>query len=261
MKKRIPFEELSRYSPWPARLAGVEPWELKLKTRESLYREYNDEKYGKLLTARTMEEALEYYWGDGLAEMAYSRHGELFAGTRAEAHVERNQLLIDSLRPLLQEVECVVELGAGFGQIIYLLQQEYPHLRYVAGECMPNALVLGKRLLPNVEFEYFDLFGDWSILDHVENALVLTVHTVEMLSDASTFVHHMQKRMERVRSVVNFEPLYEEDGTALGQLRRRYIEMNGYCKNIAQTVPATLIERDFFGLNPLFPESRIEWKP
>ena len=259
--RTITLSELSRYSPWPARLSGAEPFEHKKKTPEELFREYNDEKYGRLLEAATIEEAIDRYWnmhGEG----AFSRHDELFVGDMREIHILRNKVFLDSLRPLLEKARYVVDLGAGFGQMLYLIQREYPHLTYRAGEYTPNGVALGQRLLPNIEFRRFDFAGnDWSIFDGVENALIITVHAVEMLPDAAPFVEKMRSLARHISAAVHFEPIYESDDTPLWTLRRQYIEANGYCRNILQSIPQPSLDRDFFGLNPLFPESRIEWKP
>ncbi len=88
-----------------------------------------------------------------------------------------------------------------------------------------------------------------------------------MLPDARLFVNQMLKHNGRIHSVVNFEPLYKTNPTStLDVFRNKYIEVNGYCKNIEQALRQyegqwVNIERDFFGMNPLFPESRIEWRP
>ena len=223
-------------------------------------REYNDEKYAALMDARTMDEALERYCGDPDEEIECSRHGEIFKMTTKEAHALRSELLLGSLRPLIESAGCIVELGAGFGQIAQLIAREYPTLHYIAGEFTPNGVELGKRLLPRVEFRHFDFFEDkWNIFDDVSNALVLTVHSVEMLPDAGLFVQKIREHAAHIQSVVDFEPIYE-GGDELSRKRQAYIDANCYCKNILD-IPYTAIEKDFFGLNPLFSESRLEWKP
>jgi len=224
-------------------------------------REYNDEKYAALMGTSTMQEALMRYWGDPDETITCSRHNELFEMKRTEAHAMRNRLTLDSLRPFIERAGCIVELGAGFGQTAHFIAHEFPALRYVAGEFTPNGIALGKKLLPMVEFVHFDFFDDaWEIFNDVTNALVLTVHSVEMMPDANVFVQKIKHHAAQIHHVVNFEPIHEDGDTELSRKRRAYIDENGYCKNILD-IPYATIEKDFFGLNPLFPESRLEWKP
>lgn len=259
--QKIDLNLLPKYSPWPSRLVGSEPCAPNVKNHENLYKEYNDDKYGKLLSAATFEEADDIYWGPDDASVI-SRHNELFLTSKRESRALRNKLFVDSLRPLLNEVRCVVELGAGFGQMVRPIQKEYPHLTYIAGEYTPNGVTVGKQLLPGVQFSQFDFSSDdWNVFDGIEQALVLTVHSVEMLPDATLFVEKIKAHASHIHTVVDFEPVYEDDGSMLSLLRQRYIQVNGYCKNILQSIPDAKVEKDFFGLNPLFPESRIEWKP
>ncbi len=259
--QKIDLQDLEAYSPWPARLRGEMPYAPKTKSHAELYREYNDEKYAGLLDATTISGALERYWGPGDEVVACSRHDELFAAPRAQAHALRNKLFVESLRPYLAQTTTVVELGAGFGQAAHVLMSAFPQLMYYAGEFAPNGRKLGEQLLPQVRFVPFDLYApEWEIFEGVQDALVLTVHTVEMLPDARLFVNQLSRYRSHILHAVHFEPLYE-DGDELAALRRGYIDLNGYCKNIGESVPNAKIEHDFFGLNPLFPEARIEWKP
>jgi hypothetical protein len=260
--RKIELNELSEFLPQLAGVIGVKPYQVRVKSVDSLLREYG-EKYRNVSSAKTIEEAIQTYFLPQ-QDHVWSRHGELFVGRSKEAYCLREELTLNALRPLLKDVNCVVELGAGFGQIGYSIMKEFPHLRYIAGELTKEGRTLGEQLLPNIEFKSFNLLDEhWSIFDDVQNALVLTVHSVEMVPDGAQVTRKLREFHDRIYRVVHFEPTYEYDGSVLSLLRQRYIQLNGYCRNVGAGIPPEVkaIEADFFGLNPLFTETRIEWQP
>lgn len=216
---------------------------IRSKTLEKVADEYNY-KYAGVVAARTIEEACALYWK---------------SQDKAKLE-ERNTKILDSLRPLLEQVDTVVDLGAGFGQVLHVIQEAYPTKKYIAGELTITGVALGTRLLPDIQFKPFNFYNDddWSFLGLLENALVITVHSVEMLPDAALFVNKINQYKAHIARVVNFEPIYDDETSAE---KRSYIEENGYCMNILQCLPNPIVERDFYGLNPLFPEARLEWSP
>ncbi|HEY4516875.1 MAG TPA: hypothetical protein VJG64_02915 [Candidatus Paceibacterota bacterium] len=258
--RKISLNELGAYSPWIRRLK--EGKKLFEKTPASLMREYNEDKYAPLMACKTFVDAIQAYRGPK-EETAYSRHGELFVDDKDAVYELRQKIMLEALRPTLEMVEMVIELGAGFGQTVRSIQEAYPALAYRAGEYTPNGVALGQKLLPGVQFYPFNFYkaGDWDrIFDGVENALVFTVHAVEMIPDATLFVREVQRQKNKIHSVVNFEPIYRDDGTELSRYRMKYIEINSYCQNILQSIlNPRKIEEDFFGVNPLFPKTFIEW--
>ena len=76
----------------------------------------------------------------------------------------------------------------------------------------------------------------------------------------------------RPTAVVNIEPCYEhcDSSTLIGVLRRRYIEVNDYNRNLvtllreqerAGKLPIHEEQQAVIGINPLFPVSVIVWSP
>ena len=262
MKKQISFDEFLSVSPWTSRIK--EGKKLYEKSEKSLMKEYNEDKYAPLMGCNTFAEAIRAYRGP-TEDIPYSRHGEIFIWDKDAVYELRKQLMLESLRPILEQVDCVIELGAGFGQSMQSIQDAYPDLAYRAGEYTPNACKLGQRLLPGIQFFPFNFYKaeDWdNVFAGVRNALVYTVHAVEMIPDAELFVRGIRKHKDKIHSVVNFEPIYESDGTEMSEWRMKYIEANSYCKNILQSIPnPATVEKDFFGVNPLFPKARIAWNP
>lgn len=253
--KEITFEELRAYIPERFdRLSGT-----KQRTRADVYREYNDEKYAQLAKAASFDEAMKLYRGP-VRDTVFSRHGKFYATPSNEAQALREALVISSLYPLLDGVETVVELGAGFGQTLEIIRKAYPSLRYVAGEFSPEARTLGERVVPDIEFAPFDFYdAEWSIFDNVKNALVLSFHAIEMVHDARMVADKLKAHASSIRAYSFFEPIYDEGEEPLLEARRQYIEANDYCRNILQSFDAE-VERDFFGGNPLFPEANLVGK-
>jgi hypothetical protein len=211
---------------------------MKQKSHANVHREYNDEKYAALIGCGNMEEALSLYGPN--TPIVYSRHTHLYPAMSKDARNLRVGLLVESL----PKTKAIVELGGGFGQIAYEIIKRRPDVKYYVGDFSHNAIGLGRRLLPQVEFFHFDFYDTWN----VPEGLILTVHAVEMLPDFKMFTDKLGDR----RAVL-FEPVYPDGTDVLSVCRRSYMLENGYCNNIRSND----FEYDFFGLNPFFPESRL----
>ena len=88
-----------------------------------------------------------------------------------------------------------------------------------------------------------------------------------MLPDAEIFLARLERYKRQIVSVVQFEPVYGLGGdTPLGVVRDRYIKANNYNTNFHTVltrragIEVARMQYDFFGANPLFPESLIEWR-
>lgn len=253
--REISFDELHAYIPERFKqLTGS-----KNRARAEVYREYNDEKYASLSHASSFEEALALYRGS-VRDSVFSRHGAFYSAPSNEAYAVREALIVASLYPLLDGVETIVELGAGFGQTLEIIRRAYPSFRYIAGEFSPVARSLGERVAPNIRFVPFDFYdAKWTIFNDVKNALVLSFHAIEMVPDANMVADKLAMHASQIRVVSLFEPVYDTGDSPILEARRRYIETNDYCRNILQSFDAE-VERDFFGGNPLFPEARMVCK-
>lgn len=253
--KEITFDELRVHIPERFEQLSKN----KQRTHADVYREYNDEKYKRLSGATSLEEAVTLYRGPA-RDAVFSRHGKFYSASTNEAYALRETLIVSSLYPLLDGVETVVELGAGFGQTLEVIRRAYPLFRYVAGEFSPTARTLGERVAQDITFVPFDFYDpEWSIFNDVKNALVLSFHAIEMVSDAKMVADKLKTYAPHIRAMSFFEPIYDEGDSPILEARRRYIEANDYCRNILQSFDAE-VERDFFGNNPLFPEANLVYK-
>lgn len=250
--KEVTFDELRTIIPERFKQLSKN----KRRTRADVYREYNDEKYTRLSNAVSFEEAVALYRGPS-RDVVFSRHGKFYSASTNEAYAMREALIISSLYPLLDGVETIVELGAGFGQTLEIIRKAYPSFQYIAGEFSPAARALGERVALDISFVPFDFYdAKWSIFNDVKNALVLSFHAIEMVSDAKMVTDKLKTYAPHIRAMSFFEPIYDEGDSLILEARRQYIEANDYCTNILQSFDAE-VERDFFGNNPLFPEANL----
>ncbi len=277
--RAVPLQDLPTYSVWPARLLGHVPFAPKHKTREAVYREYDTDKFAKYLAyfrrhPRTrIERIKELERGTPLKQtVCLSRANKLHTCSAREASRERDRAFLAALTPLMKHVDTVIELGSGYGYNLALLKKKFPNHTFVGGEFSPRArtlsAALGKGKWKTLPFDFYD--KNSTLFEKVTSSkiLVLTCHSVEMLPDARLFLKQLERFKRRIVGVVQLEPVYElyKSTDLLGLMRKRYIELNGYNKNLLSCLksnPAIRLEKtvvDLFGLNPLFPESLLIWK-
>lgn len=282
-KKQYSLNDLPRFSPWPARLLGIEPWEQKYKIPEEITREYNCEKWGSLLNKVrrskkevSLEDVERWVLGDTPVSFCSVGDGfELMSTIKAsQRHTELMENTIESYLPST----ALVELGAGYGNIILGLAKKEPFkkMSLLAGEYTASGVELITQLAQvqqiQIQAEHCDFFSD-SILDFAipENAIIFTsfaAHYVPKLSN--NFIKSLSKF--HPKAVIHVEPCYEHFDclTLLGLMRRRYMEVNDYNTNLVTLLHnqqdkgliKILEERPaVFGMNPLLPASLLVWVP
>jgi SAM-dependent methyltransferase len=275
--------DLPRFSPWPARLLGLEPWGQRVKSRAEILREYEREKWGPLLAR--VEGAVNGVSIDTVEEWAIgdvpiglcSRDGrlELIPPREARSHYLR---VIEGLIERHLPAPAVVELGCGFGSVILRLARRFNDrgLRLLAGDISPSAVEIVRRLAHvsrhPVEAGSFDFssMADTE-LEIPPGSVLLTSYSICYLS---TIPNECIEALAAYRpsAVIHLEPCIEhcDTKTLLGLLRRRYIEVNDYNTNLITLLRAMerigrleVLEEtpDVFGQNPLLPASLVIWRP
>lgn len=277
--RAVPLRDLPSYSVWPARLLGQVPFPQKRKTRDAVYREYDTEKFGKYLAylrrhPRTrIEKMKELERGVPLTQkICVSRGNNIYECSAREAARERDKSFLAALTPLMKQADTVIELGSGYGYNLALLKKKFPNHTYIGGEFSPRARTLAAALSngkwKTLPFDFYDKNNLFFKKIASERVLILTCHSVEMLPDAELFLKYLSRFKHQIVGVVQLEPVYElyKNTDLLDLMRKRYIELNGYNKNLLSCLKAhsdIQIEKvtvDLFGLNPLFPESLLVWK-
>ncbi len=277
------IDDLPRYSPWPARLLGIQPWEKRLKTPEEITREYEKEKWGQLLvkvqeTGRevSVEEIDKWVFADASDSMC-SIEETLQLLSADEAHQRYLGLVEATLKPLLP-ASALVELGAGYGSIILNLAKRdvFARMRFMAGEYTASGMELirrsGRAQSLDIEVAHCD-FASRQVTDLTipPDSVIFTSYATPYVPKLSVdFVEALSSY--RPRAVVHIEPCYEhcDPDTLLGLMRRRYIEVNDYNTNLVMLLHSqqesdriVILEerRAVFGSNPLLPVSILVWRP
>jgi hypothetical protein len=282
--KKIELNELSRWSPWPARLLNLSPFQQPNRTIEKVDREYDKDKYAKCLeqyvatgSKWSPEDVKRFEFGnEPEKEICVSLGQDLYALSMQDARDRYYQLLADTLRAHLDGVQTVVELGTGYGFNLWKLQQLFPGKKFMGGEYSQNAVKLAARLyagMPEREqirvfpFNFYEESSYQFIADTPSPALVFTSHAIEQCPSAERMIASLLKIKGRIQTVVHFEPVCElHDDSLLGLLRRRYTALNDYNRDLLAQVKRHAeisllsVRADVFGFNPLNPTSIIEWQ-
>lgn len=278
----IHLNELPRWSPWPARLLGLEPWEIPKRTKEKIDREYNADKYAKCLSfyaensfhPLTPEDIKQFEYGQSQTdEMCISVGSDLVITTLENAREIFSDLLINAMRDAIDASATVIELGCGYGYNLWKLQQHFPSKRFLGGEYSRNAVRLASRLYAGnatLDVYSYDFYGSLKqLLERAQPPVtIFTAHAIEQLPSAAQTIGEFIRHKEEISRVFHFEPCYElHDETLLGCMRRRYAEINDYNRDLLSELKRRVdhihileVRSDVFGLNPLNPTSVIEWE-
>lgn len=270
--KKIPLSDLPLYSPWPARLLGLSKFSRAERTEEDVLREYDTDKYGSCINYfhehpdSTIEDVKWFeLGGKQQSPLCISVNEQLYASSIESAYKLRESIFLDSIENSMHSCDTVIELGAGYGHNLGLLQKRYKDHTYLGGEFSPNAITLANKLLSSkgIKIHPFNFYDkEYEIFNAVpgKKILVLTYHSSEMLPDVELFLKNLEQYKDRIISVVQLEPVYEmaKVGTMLGLLRRSYIKMNHYNTNLLTAlqnhseIEITRTHYDMFGVIPSF---------
>jgi len=256
---------LNKENPWTARLLNLEPFK-KVRDLESVETEYNQEKYGKLL-GFDLSHADQYRkleieftgWNDN-SVVFFSFGEEVFEATLREINGIIQGLILSTLQKY--GTSSVVELGCGYGQNFSLISQVANRVR--GGEFSENAVRIAHKLGLDIHpFNYYEL-DDYQVIDRP--SAILTIHSVEQIPTADTFIQGLAKHRENVEVVINLEPTYLESRSSLvGILRNRYIELCDYNRDLfnlvsnSSDIEILAWQTDYFGY-PLNPANLLVWR-
>ena len=276
------LNELPKFSSWPARLLGLEPWQTKPKSPEEIEREFGREKWGALLEKfrqnpeSRLDDVDRWSAGDQTTTLA-SVDEHIVEMTPEESHDAYIAFIADALEPHLP-ASALVELGCGYGSVILGLARKaaFQDLPYFAADFTSTGVELAHRIAGNESIKLAtgsaDLRGSpITNLEIPDGAVIYTAYAAQYVDPLEeTFVEGLMSLRPKV--VVHVEPVYEhcDPTTLLGLLRQRYIEANGYNRNLStilhdhEAKGSLEIIRDSspgFGPNPLLAASVIAWVP
>lgn len=198
---------------------------------------------------------------------------ELYELDDAVAQEKSVEILIDAVAGVVEHCATIVELGAGYGYFLYRLKQRFSGKKFCGADFSRNSVEIAKRIFrhdPDVSFHEFNFYepATYRFLRKVDPPfVVLTRHGIEQVSSAKIVFDTLLEYRRSIHSVVHFEPLYNpEQKTLLGMLRCRYIESQGYNRDLLpeirrrREIRVLSEQMDVIGRNPLHPTSIIHWE-
>ncbi|MDD4628688.1 MAG: class I SAM-dependent methyltransferase [Candidatus Peribacteraceae bacterium] len=280
--REIPFDELPAWSPWPARLLGLTDWKPPVRTEKKVDSEYDKDEYLRCLAfakehpAATPEEVRAFEFRMEERKTFCVSVGEALHEIPAERVIPiDSELLIETMQPLMDKVDTVVELGCGYGINLWTLQQRFPGKRYVGGEYSPNAVTLAHQLyknIPEIQVEPFNFYDAsyalFAKLPPTAKILVFTRHAIEQLPSAQAVLAGLAPHFPNIVAGVHLEPtIGNYSDSVFGLLMRKYIVINDYNRDLLQLLTdrkdVSLLKNDpnVYGVSPLNPTSILVWKP
>ena len=281
--RKLTMDEIPVWSPWPARLLSIEPFDIIHKTPEAIIREFGVDKWGALLKFFSEKdkftladvEAMEQDPNE-LIPCFQSELGFYLAKVKQASSYQIN-LYRDTLSPHAGAASCLVELGAGYGSKLLGLSEKAPFdkLPLYAAEYTQSGCdlikLIAQKTNKQVQVGQCDL-DELSVdgLEIPKDSIIFTSYSaVYAPALRKGFVNFISKFKPKV--VVHFEPCYEffDSQTLHGLMCKRYMELNGYTKNIASVIETGCkeiganfeTEHNVFGSNPFLPLSVIKWIP
>jgi hypothetical protein len=279
--EEIAVDDLPRWTNWPARMLGLESFVPPVRTTEKIAQEYGQEKWKSMLEAfeksgRTLDPtALRamYYALGGDAPRAAVYRGKLVAARTPTIMQWYDDLLAEWMGPVIGKTRTIVELGAGFGHVLWSLRQRFPGKLYRGGEYTESAVKLANLLYakhPDISVEHFNFYdSDYDVLGKAEGpVVVLTSQAIEQIPDCRCIIDALAKHKSKVAAVFHMEPAYDlqTPTTLVGQMRRRYLEINDYNRNLFGTLKSRAdirivkLEQDVIGWNPFNCLGIVHWE-
>lgn len=269
--REIELDELPRFSPWPARLLGLEGQVREPRTPESVLREYDRDKYGPLLQALEADasvsvdalKALELGSGDTVL----SEGERLFVAPIGEAFARTTTMLVDRVGRSLDGAASLVDLGCGYGYHLAQVGRAFPGPALLGGEFAASGVALGRRL--GFDVEPVDLLGgELRPLARAQApAVVLLSMVLHQLPSAEAAVAALAQHRDRIARVIVYDALAGvQPDSLLGLLRRRYIQHNDYSWDLLEVlsrrddVEILELEPNVIGPNALLPGSFVSWR-
>ena len=273
------LSELPAWSPWPARLLGLDRFDAPQRDVEKVDAEYNRDKWLKCLEAfresgRTMDARalrLLAYGGNAQQPRAAVHRGRLVATTVGALLDAYDEILAEAMATVIAGSRTVVELGSSFGQVLWGLAQRFPDRAYRGGEYSENAVTLAKELYaqgPDISIGRLNFYDDaYDVLERAEGPVtVFTSQAIEQIPSAAHIVDVLAKYRDKIVSVFHLEPSYElYDESLLGLMRRRYIELNDYNRDLIgvlqgrSDIRVVRLEPEVIGWNPFNALALVHW--
>lgn len=257
---------LSVENPWTRRILGVDTFSKK-RDIEQIDREYDRDKYGSLLEFDLDDIELYKLKEFELAGLGEQNSTKISLGEEVfEGNLQLiRDLYYSTISSTIQKYhpQRICELGCGYGYNLSYLRYICPEV--YGGEYSRNAVKLGNRLGMDLQvFNYYNL-EDYQIIR--DRSVILTIHSIEQIPSAASFLSGLEKHRQKIDRVINFEPCFLEARTSLfGLFRNRYMQLNDYNTDLVkllherEDIEILEYQPDCIGLNPLNSAHLIVWR-
>lgn len=278
--KELDLNELPKVSAWPARLLGLSAFGEVKRDHAKIQKEYSDDKWQKChdilqvsdykLTPHDLRMNYhEFTSGDMRPCLLNER---LYLARIADIMPIYDALIDKLVRPSLEQTEQLVEMGCGPGFIMDMLSRKFPKAKFMGGDFADSAIELATELYPDpkhISVQKLDFYADsFPVLEQAQGQVtIFTCQALEQIPDCSKAIATLGKYRDKIKSVVHLEPCYElYDDTLMGLMRKRYIEINDYNRNLVGTlrnnddIEVMSCDACVIGWNPFNALAATEWR-
>lgn len=279
----ISFDDLPKYSRWPALVLGQSDFQVKAKTPAEVTREFDREKWQEVRDWIDADPAIRYTEVDArrlghLGPLPFFQDGKFRLLPLAEAHARHVALCASAMAGHVEGATALVELGAGYGSTLLGVHHVagFADLPLYAAEYSQVGVGVIRDLARNSGLSvgagkcdfYTSSMDDLGI---PPGSVVFTSYAAHYVPRLTPNFFQMISAL-RPAAVFHFEPCYEHYSmqSIHGLMCRRYVQMNDYNQNLVsllhaqqeQGVLEILDERPVvMGANPLLPISVLGWRP
>ncbi|MGE0734875.1 MAG: hypothetical protein AB7G15_11435 [Alphaproteobacteria bacterium] len=276
----LDLNELPAWSDWPVRLLGLKNFAQPKRDVAKIEQEYNREKFAACLdlyrkSGGTMDPvALRFSIGNRAMD------NERDAVWQGRLVIARQDEMVDRLFETLDAAiagpaaksRSIVELGSAFGANLWHLAKIFPGKRFVGGDYSDNAIALAELLYKDRndirvgKLNFYD--ARYPIMDTVEGpATVFTSQALEQLPSTVPFLDALTRHRDKIATVIHLEPANDlHDTSLLGLMRKRYLELNDYNRNLVSELKRRPdirildIKKDIFGFHAFNSLSLVVWE-
>jgi len=283
--REINLDDLTQYSPWPARLLGLENWGIPTRDTTKTEQEYNRDHYARCL--RYFSEAVQKPTPEDVRRFQYEIEGfssldstvcvssgdRLYLTRLSSALGDINRIMTQTMSAAIAEASTVIELGSGYGYFLWMLSQHFPDKAWRGGDYSMNAVRLSRQLFGNrtdirvVQMDFYEPETYKFIQECASPIVVFTARSIEQLPESACVFNALGECSRKVGDVFHFEPVYElYSDTLLGLMRRRYTQVNDYNRDLLSqlrsrpSIRIVEVKEDVVGIPPLNPMCVIHWR-
>lgn len=247
--KKVSEESLSSFSKVPKLLLSKNP-EIRWKNKESISREFEEEKWGSLLEISKKYNAsvdlLENIMHQDIEEKLFLYEEDLYLDKPINISKLFLKESVDALKEIYIDFNCqsLIEIGAGYGRLLIpladALKKEKPKkvlgtdFTKASGKILTN---LSEKLEYNIDSCLIDISGKSNHQDKL--SLIECKKPLIFSCQTAMYVPFLDNDFIKMMKIwpdgifCNIEPIYnKEPKNNLEILQSRYVEVNDYNRNL-----------------------------